>query len=725
MKKIITSLLILSSTALFAQSTDTTQLKQVVISANKFETPKEQVAQQIQVISQQQLEQQNAMNTADVLTNTGNIVVQKSQGGGGSPIIRGFEANKVLIEVDGIRLNNAIFRGGHLQNVLRVDNAALDHVEVMYGPSSTVYGSDALGGVMSFYTKKAVTNKMGGNAMLRYGTATGEQALHLDFNVGLKKIAFLTSVSYGNYGDVIQGADHQAQNAGFGNRTYYVERINGKDSMIKNSNVLKQVGSAYKQYDIMEKVLFQQGENLSHTLNIQYSNTGDVNRYDRLTEMSGGKLKYAQWYYGPETRLLASYRMDYTKSSALCDKFSVIAAYQKIGESRHSRRFNAANIKHQIEDVSVISLDVDATKRIKNNNVLYYGVEAYLNTVDSKANFEDVTTGATKIADTRYPDGGSTMNTFAAYLQDKITIEENKWYANVGARLTSSMLKSTFNDTTFFNFPFKSVEQNHTALSGTASLVYMASKQTRFTLLGSTGFRSPNVDDMTKVFETGPGNLIVPNPTLQPEYTYNAEISTTHTFGKDGMIEGGMFYTYMDHALVVDKGLYNGKDSVMYGGVMEQVYMTQNKGQALITGFYANARLNVTPHFSLSGNFTKSRGRILTGGIETPLDHIAPLSGRVSADYQKNKFSAAVWVLMNGRKNITEYLLNAEDNEQYATANGMPAWQCVNLRIGYQLHKNVSLQLACENLLDTNYRVFASGISAPGRNFKITVRGTL
>jgi hemoglobin/transferrin/lactoferrin receptor protein len=164
---------------------------------------------------------------------------------------------------------------------------------------------------------------------------------------------------------------------------------------------------------------------------------------------------------------------------------------------------------------------------------------------------------------------------------------------------------------------------------------------------------------------------------------------------------------------------------VLYDGAMTRVYSTQNKGQAMINGFYANAKFSVTKQLTISGNFISTRGRVRTGGVETPLDHIAPLSARFNVDYKKNKFSAGLWMLMNGTKKISDYLLNAEDNEQYATPNGMPAWQCINLRVGYAIHPNLNIQLACENILDTNYRVFASGISAPGRNFKVTLRGTI
>ncbi|WP_066834561.1 TonB-dependent receptor [Rufibacter ruber] len=163
-------------------------LDEVVISASKFEEKRIDVAQQIEVLKARELEFQSNPTTADVLQQSGQVLVQKSQAGGGSPILRGFEANKVLMVIDGVRLNNAIYRGGHLQNVLTVDNAALEKVEVMFGPGSVVYGSDALGGVMHFYTKNptladSAGPRVNGGAFLRYATANQEKTAHADISI--------------------------------------------------------------------------------------------------------------------------------------------------------------------------------------------------------------------------------------------------------------------------------------------------------------------------------------------------------------------------------------------------------------------------------------------------------------------------------------------------------------------------------------------------------------
>lgn len=113
---------------------------EVVISANRFEESSEKLSQQVAVIKAKQIAQMNVQTSADLLQNTGLVNVQKSQAGGGSPVIRGFEANKVLMVVDGVRMNNAIYRGGHLQNVITLDQSMLDRMEVLFGTGSLMYG---------------------------------------------------------------------------------------------------------------------------------------------------------------------------------------------------------------------------------------------------------------------------------------------------------------------------------------------------------------------------------------------------------------------------------------------------------------------------------------------------------------------------------------------------------------------------------------------------------
>ena len=133
-------------------------LEEVVLSVARSQATRDKIAEQVGIISQKEIEIGVVATGADLLEINPNIRIQKSQGGGGSPVLRGFEANRVLIVVDGVRMNNAIYRSGHLQNAITIDPHNIDRVEVTFGSSSVGYGSDALGGVIHYFTKSPELN---------------------------------------------------------------------------------------------------------------------------------------------------------------------------------------------------------------------------------------------------------------------------------------------------------------------------------------------------------------------------------------------------------------------------------------------------------------------------------------------------------------------------------------------------------------------------------------
>ena len=705
-------------------------LDEVTVSASRFSEMKKYVPQQVQTVSAEKIKFLNQQTTAEMLTHTGTILVQKSQLGGGSPIIRGFEANKVLIVVDGVRMNNAIFRGGHLQNVLSMDNSILDKTEILFGPSSVLYGSDALGGVMSFFTKNPFLSsdektKTGGNAFFRYSTAYNEKTGHVDFNIGAKKIAFLSSFTFSDFGDLKQGSNYYSKYPTWGKRSFYVERINGTDSMITNSNPSKQVQTNYNQFDFLQKVLFKIG-NVENVLNFQYSTTGDVFRYDRLTETnSSGVAKSAQWYYGPQKRLLAAWSLNLS-AIKLYDRGSITAAYQNIEESRHNRNYKSSRLNHRIEQVNVVSLNADFKKNI-NKNEFNYGAEILYNKVNSKANFENISTGQTGALDTRYPDGGSNTQTYAAYgtILHKVT---PKVLINGGFRYSYNRLYSKFNDKTFFPFPFNDINQTSSALTGNAGLIVLPDGGWRIAALISSGFRTPNVDDMSKVFESGGGTVIVPNPNLKPEKTLNYEATVSKAFLNKYQISSTIWYTNYSNALSTDFSTYNGSPTIVYNGSTSQVVTVVNKNKAYVWGLSGTIAGDINEHFSFSTVLNYTYGRIKESPKNYPLDHVAPFFGRTSFFVKYGRFKGETFALYNAAKKSADYNLRGEDNQIYSAdpVNGYtPGWITANLRSSFDINKYAIFQFTVENILDKYYRVFASGLSAPGRNFVFTLRAKL
>jgi hemoglobin/transferrin/lactoferrin receptor protein len=471
MKKVfIFNILILRILTLQAQNQDSIQindLEMVIISANKVAENRSQVAQPIRVLTKQNIELLNAQNTADLIALSGSAMVQKSQQGGGSPILRGFEASRVLLMVDGVRMNNLIYRAGHLQNILTLDQAILDRVEVLYGPASTVYGSDALGGVIHCYTRKPKTAESGlkinGNTSTRYSSINQEKTGHADFNLGWKNVAMLSSLTYSDFGDLKMGKKTQALDTLWGLRKFYAERMNGKDSLIANTDPYVQKYTGYKQYDFLQKILYQQNAHISHLLNIQFSNSTNIPRYDRLTDPKGAGLNAAEWYYGPQKRLMTAYELNLMDLSGFFNQVKLNINYQDVEESRHNRNFGATFKNSRIEKINVYGANLDFY-HVKNEHQFRTGIDAQYGVAKSTAFKTNVNDNTTAAQSTRYPDGDNNQQNIAIYATHTWKINP-QWVLNDGLRAGSVRQKSTFVDRAFYPFPFNDAIQNMTGLS--------------------------------------------------------------------------------------------------------------------------------------------------------------------------------------------------------------------------------------------------------------------
>ena len=672
---------------LLAQSdTSSKRLQDVVIYANKFPTLSKNIVQRVVALTDRALLQQQA-NTADILTASGQVFVQKSQAGGGSPVVRGFEASRVLLMVDGVRMNSAIFRAGHLQNIITVDNMILDRVEIIYGPSSTLFGSDALGGVVNLFTKqpqlfksnlvsKKAPWKTNGNLVYRYGNGQNENRQHVDFNIANNRWAYLTSFTNSSFGDMRQGNKRLTAYPDFGKRLFYVARENNTDVIKDNSaSVNIQKLSGYNQTDFLQKVLYQPNENTTHILNVQISNSSDINRYDRLTETSNGLPVFSEWYYGPQVRNMIGYKLTKSNLNGYFQKLTTNINYQHLEESRITRRFKSNNKDYRFEAVDIFGLNMDLLHQGK-SSTLNIGVESYYNHVSSTAYRNNISTNVRSAITTRYSDGPTNMANYALYAQHTQFLKGN-WVLNSGLRLNNVQLNANFKDTALMRFPFTNANQNNTALTGNLGMVYNGADGLRVTFGVSSGFRAPNVDDLTKVFDTRTGYVVVPNKDLKPEYTYNTELNVSKTTSNYS-IGASLFYTWFKNALVVDKFKWNNASSILYQGIMSDVYATQNKAKAVVYGLNVNGSANLSPNTILNATYTYTKGNYIDRKLDgsntaLPLDHIPPTYGRVGLKHDIKKFSAELFTVFNGWKRIEDYNLNGEDNEIYATKDGMPA----------------------------------------------------
>ncbi|MCF8246431.1 MAG: TonB-dependent receptor [Saprospiraceae bacterium] len=705
----------------FAQdSLQLVNLEEIVISGNKIIERKSDIPHQIDLVLQSQISKISPLTTADALSNSGAVYVQKSQQGGGSPVLRGFEANRILLVVDGVRMNNAIFRAGHLQNSISTDPNVMERIEVLQGAGSVIYGTDAIGGVISFFTKRPSLSdslKLRGktNGFVRYSSVNQGKTVHANVNLGSKKWASLTAVTASEFGDLRSGKKDMMDYPNFGDANFYVKRINGRDSMVTNDDPEVQRFSGYKQLDVLQKILYSPGNGVEHLLNFQLSTTTDVPRYDRLSILSNGKPRFAEWYYGPQNRQFLSYELKKETKKWWADDLRFTPAVQFIGESRHDRGFGKIERNNYHESLTIYSANIDLYKQVSGHEIRY-GAEVVQNTLESAAHADNLESAQQKTIASRYPDG--TYATAGLYFSHRWELLDSKLILSDGIRFSSVTIDARF-DPSFYDTDMAHVRQQTQSQNLHLGVVGNLSGGLRLNALLSTGFRNPNIDDLGKTFETNGGDLMVANADLRPEQVFYREIGMTQTIGSYGFLHINAYFSTLTDAIVPRPYLISGQDSVDFMGARYRTLANVNVGKAKVWGIAANGKFQVAPNWILRGNITYTQGRDLTNKV--PLDHIPPLYGNTSLQYENAKFFAQADFLFNGMKKLADYSPSGEDNQQYATPDGTPAWQTWNLRIGRQLTKLLRLQIGVENIADLNYRSFASGINAPGRNVVVSL----
>lgn len=701
-------------------------LDHIVVSASRSEQLSRDVPVKIKTISAKEIALQNPQTTADLLGQSGEVFIQKSQQGGGSPMIRGFATNRLVIAVDGVRMNNAIFRSGNLQNIISIDPFSIESAEVMFGPGSVMYGSDAIGGVMSFQTLKPQFSVDGktltkGSAAARYASANNEFAGHFDINVGGKKWASLTSVSFNRYGDLKMGSHGTDDYL----RTFTVERVDSMDVAKANSDPETQLNSGFTQTGIMQKIRFKPSEKWEFYYNFHMNTTSDYDRYDRLIETSGNTPKSAEWRYGPQIWMMNNLTISNYARGKMYDQLMIRLAHQYFQESRIDRKFNNVRRRTRTEEVHAYSLNADFFKNLGGSkHKLFYGLEGVFNDISSVGVQEDINTGVRSSTSARYPN--SMWSTYAAYLSYQYKVNE-KFILNAGARYSHFMIQADF-DTTNFTLPFTEASLNNGAVNGNLGFVIHPSKKWTIQFNASTGYRAPNIDDLGKIFDSEPGSVIVPNPNLKAEYAYNADLGVAKVFGDWMKIDATGYFTYLTNALVRRDYTLNGQDSIMYDGQLSQVQAIQNAASAYVWGIQAGVEIKLPAGFGISSHINYQYGEEeMDNGTRSRSRHAAPLFGQTRLYYSNSKVRVEAYAVYNGGLSFDELPVE-EQGKTFIYAkdeNGnpySPSWYTLNLRMSYDINKTFTVTGGIENITNQRYRSYSSGLAAPGRNFILSLR---
>jgi len=727
----------------------TENLEEVILSVARSANKRRALAEKVSVIQGQMIRENRTGTAAELLQRAPGVRIQKSQGGGGSPVIRGFEANRILLVVDGVRMNNAIYRSGHLQNAITIDPNILERVEIVYGSSSVGYGSDALGGVVHYYTKSP---RIGSEASVQsswnssFNSANSAWVQHASVETNQERWGSYSALTYSSFGDIRMGKNRFHDYADWGKNFEYSENNReiyaAQATTNEDPNLQKHTG--YSQWDFFHKLVYQKNERQQWGLNFQFSRSSDIDRYDKLNEYSGEELKFSEWFYGPQMRFLVAPRVEFYPQKRWMDHGKVILAYQYVEESRNSRRFNSLNRKSQEETVYVWSLNADFETQKQEGQKWSYGTEILYNQIQSIAYERELQVNNNRIESlgirfpvpTRYPSDGSSYTSFAVYLNWIYELSE-KLTLNAGSRLTFTSIAAQWDDVAQISSSLSQVELASEALTNTVAVTYRPTLKWQWNTLFSNGFRSPNIDDIGKIRESN-GQLIVPNDFLKPEYAYTVESSLRfNSLDRNFYAAVNVFGTLVSrHIVRSDYIIFSDTstedpNTILYNGEEVNTIANKNLGNRRIYGGSFDMRYNLNQQWKsqTSLTYTSAFNHVQYG----PMPSISPFFGYWDLSYEKHAYMATLRVDFSAAKDPKDYSLGGEDGleetplidpeatnlrQRYA---GMPAWQDWSLVGRYRPSERLEIHMGVTNILDAHYRTFASGISAPGRSLRLGI----
>ena len=577
--------------------------------------------------------------------------------------------------------------------------------------------------------------------MTRYASANNGISRHYDMQYTGQNFALFTSLTHSDFDDLRMGSRRSHGYEDWGKVYHYIR--DGQQVENPNPNIQRNTG--YSQTDFMQKAILKLHPKWMLTTNIQYSNSSDIPRFDNLNDYNSVSynnendqtiyegLKYAIWNYGPQKRYFYSLQIDHSLNTSLADSAQFIFAYQDVFESRHVQRFepnNELELVDRYENVDVYSININLRKR-----TLHYGLEYYYNAVHSEAfktDFNDSAPEPQPYIQTRYPNGGSSMSSIAGFATYRKNFTE-QLRLNTGIRYTQNHLDAVFHsDPRDWALPYDNLSYKYTALTGNISLAFHPDDSWKIATIASTGFHAPNIDDTGKLFYKG-SILTIPNFNLEPEYAKTIELNVTKNLNNRLLLNANTYYTLIEDAIMrVNTSL---DFQINQDEFFTEAKTNENTGNAEIYGTTVSASLRIESNYTLETDYTIIKGRNIDNNL--PFTHIPPTFGKTAFYADFDSWRASFFIMYNGRKAIEEYdVASGTDNEEESPLEwvlteegnwieeyqGTPSWYTLNLSAMYRLSDSFTAQMAIENILDQHYKTFASGLSAPGRNFIVTLR---
>lgn len=671
---------------LCSQAWALTNLPPVIVTASRVPEPINTLAASATTRSADDLYTEQIRTLPEALDLTTGIMVQKTSYGQGSPYIRGFTGFRTLLLVDGIRLNSPVFREGANQYWNTVDSFSLQSVDVLKGPGSTLYGSDAIGGtvqaftLMPEYAPENSPDVWGGRLAARVSSAERSLVTRAEGEYGSQAWAGIFGFNYKTFGD-LQGGKH----------------------------VGRQEKTGYDEQDIDAKVrIALRGDReliFAHT-SVHQDDVWRTHRTPYGISWNGTTIGTEPYHIFDQDRTLTYLRLIDRESTALYDEMSTTLYYQNQEETKRVAKSDYSSTKDGFE-VGTWGVTTDFIKE-SDLGTWAYGAEYIRDQIDS-FRYKYNTDGSWKETGIQGPVADNSFyHTAAGYVQDRLALAE-RWDLTVGGRATYACadIGRYENFDTSPHTP-ASMQEDWYDLSGHLRLAYHLVPEHWLVYASlSQAYRAPNLSDLTRFDVSRSSDVEIPASGLDPEHYLSGELGTRVTSGPVTW-HAAYFYTHI-------------RDMIVRTEIDANTYSKINGGEGYVHGFESELAVQLSRHWLSRSGFTWMEGfsdydDADGNSIHEPI-RTMPVTFYTALRWENEKRN--LWAEAGERVSDKEDRLTASDktDTQRIPPGGTPGYAITELRCGWRIKENLSMVAAVENLFDKDYRIHGSGNNEAGRNF--------
>jgi hemoglobin/transferrin/lactoferrin receptor protein len=630
----------------------------------------------------------------DAMRDLPGVMVQKTAHGQGSPFIRGFTGLRTLFLIDGIRLNNSTFREGPNQYWNTVDPLSAYRLETVKGPTSVLYGSDAIGGTVNAISRsyRDMPWASGVQWRLYSRAASAENSLVLrpEFGYAGQRFDVMAAASWKHFGDLEGGRDLGLQRK-----------------------------TGYDEQDADFKFHFDVAENQQITVAVQHVDQDDAWRTHKTVF---GKSWEGTTVGNELRRSLSQERtLSYVQFRAqdLGDRVSDMVLSASYHDQREERVRTRADGRTDIQGVDVGTAGLFGHVVLSSAlGDITAGLEYYEDRVDSaRSDFNaDGTLRAVRIqgpvAD------NADYATAAAFLQDQVALGE-RTRLTLGLRYTEARADARRVQDPLTGEAVR-VRDDWSATTLSARFSHDLGWSSQASLFGGVaqGFRAPNLSDLTR-FDTARSNEIE-----TPVSSLDAEDFVTYELGFKQVTDrwSNQFAVYFTD--IDDMVIRTPTGNVIDG---DNEITKRNSGDGFVKGIELQSRYYVSKAWSVFGNLTWMDGEIATYPtsapvlVDEPIDRLMPLTANLGLRWAPE--SAPWWFEGQASYAAEQDTLSTRDeaDTDRIPPGGTPGYTVLTLRGGWQVNRDLSISAAVENLFDEDYRVHGSGVNEPGRNLVVSL----